>query len=387
MKAVAMFLPQFHDCPFNSAWWGKGFTEWNNVRAAEPLFQGHAQPRIPRDGYYDLSAPGELERQARVARAHGVDGFAIYHYWYEGRRLLARPLDLILADQSIDIEFSLCWANHSWTRSWKNRAGAFDVLIEQTYERDHKAREEHYAFLCKAFADPRYIKIDGRPLFQIYMPEYITDAATYLGELRHFVQSRIGMQVHLSAMLTAWRPDWSYLKQFDSATLFQPSLALFSPERLFGDHQQMSLGAAIEARLRVSPQWMRRILYRVQDRMPDKPKIFAYEQTWERLLRQYRHAVAEAPLPVFPMGFVDFDNTPRYRHRARLFSGFTADGFSRHLRALAMEAGRASPQNLLFINAWNEWGEGMYLQADTADGDARLRAVRAALAEPVGSEA
>jgi Glycosyltransferase WbsX len=377
MKTIAMFLPQFHACPYNSSWWGAGFTEWDNVRSALPLFPGHLQPRSPKDGYYNLAEPGEISRQAKVARAHGIDGFAIYHYWYEGKRLLAKPLDLILANPEIDINFSLCWANHSWTRSWKNRSGAFDVLIEQTYERDLAEREKHFAFLCQAFIDLRYIKVGNRPLLQIYMPESIPDAATYLGELRHFVHARTGLYLHLSAMVTAWRPDWKYLQEFDSATLFQPSLALFSPERVFATSNNQSLGTMLESRIRVSPHWFRRILYRLQDWLPERPKIFSYEDTWDHLLNQYRHAVADSPIKVFPMAFVDFDNTPRYRRRAKLFSGFTVDGFSRYLHELSQEADHVASDSLLFINAWNEWGEGMYLQPDSESGDARLRAVSA----------
>lgn len=372
-----MYLPQFHDCPLNSQWWGHGFTEWNNVRAAQPLFAGHQQPRRPLGGYYALDTPQAIADQAALARRHGIDGFGIYHYWYEGVRPLAKPLDLILANPDIELEFSLCWANHSWTRSWKNRLGSLDVLIEQTYERDPEALARHQAFLCRAFADPRYIRVGGRPLLQIYVPENIPALPRFIDGLRERALREIGSDVHVSAMITAWHPDWSYLDVLDSVTLFQPSLALFSPVDLFAQDAVGLSASGFAARLRAAPQWFKRLVYLVQDRLPESHKIFDYESTWCHVVAQYEACARRSPRPVHPMAFVDFDNTPRYRSRARLFQGYSDAGFGRHLGELAAAARRVDPDGLVFINAWNEWGESMYLEPDEAGGHARLEAVRA----------
>ncbi len=371
-----MYLPQFHDCPLNSQWWGPGFTEWNNVRAARPLFPGHQQPRAPRDGYYALDTPDAIAAQAAQARAHGIDGFGIYHYWYEGVRPLAKPLDLILAHPDIELEFSLCWANHSWTRSWKNRLGSLDVLIEQTYERTPEALARHQAFLCRAFADRRYIRVDGRPLLQIYVPENIPALPRFIEGLRERALREIGSDIHVSAMLTAWHPDWSYLDALDSVTLFQPSLALFSPADLFAAGAAGLSASGFSARLRAAPQWFKRLVYLVQDRLPESHKVFGYDDTWNRLIEQYEHCARAPGRRVFPMAFVDFDNTPRYRERARIFEGYSDAGFKRHFARLVEAAGRHQPGGIVFLNAWNEWGEGMYLEPDTRSGAARLEAVR-----------
>mgnify|MGYP001616985914 FL=1 len=232
--------------------------------------------------------------------------------------------------------------------------------------------------------DKRYIRVEGRPIFQIYVPEHIPDLDGYLQGLRRYALESAGIEIHLSAMVTAWREDWGFLKNFDSVTLFQPALALYGPERIFGKvlggkASRPSFGA----RLRASPRLIRRVLYIILDMMPKIPTFFNYDKTWVNLYNQYKNAVKDvAPLHVYPMAFVDFDNTPRYRKRAKLFKGFTPSGFGKYLNMLYSEAKSISPDNMVFVNAWNEWGEGMYLQADTTDGDARLRAVRAALSTP-----
>lgn len=370
MKISAMFLPQFHEDPHNSKWWGKGFTEWNNVRAAVPAFQGHNQPRIPLDGYFNLSDPQELCRQAVQATSHGIDAFTFYDYWYEGTRLLMRPLDQFLANPDIEIEFSLCWANHAWTRSWTNRTGALDVLIRQSYAPEGAARLEHYEHLCNAFADPRYLRINGRPIFQVYDPHSIP--AGYLEGLKRYASQKIGTSIHLSAFVTAWRADWSYLSEFDSATLFQPSAALFSPATMFGTTARK---VDFETRLRNAPLGLKKLIYIMQDLLPDRIRLHDYADTWRDLLEQYEVSAQDCPVPLNAMAFVDFDNSARYRGRARIMSDFTVEKFRAGLTNLVDMAAKREA-DVLFINAWNEWGEAAYLQPDAADGLARLEVVR-----------
>ena len=374
-KIYSFFLPQFHESAQNNKWWGKGFTEWNLVRNAQPLYDEHHQPRIPLNGYFDLSETKELNRQFKLANDHGIDGFVFYHYWYEGTQLLGKPIKLILDNPQMDTNFSLCWANHSWTRSWKNRQGALDMLIEQTYEKDYKERVKHFEYLNKVFADPRYIKIDNKPLFQIYKPEDIPNLDIFLEELREYTLKKNNIQIHISGIITGWRRDWKYLKSLDSATLAQPALSMYSPNDLFNGLLDSKERFNTTALLRSLPQPMLKLLYKVQDKFYNKVKYFDYDEVWKKLISQYKATSKSTKIPLFTSSFVDFDNTARYGKRARIMKGFSPEKFGRYFSEL-VKAVDAVDGEAMFINAWNEWGEGMYLQPDKKHGNKRLEQIK-----------
>ena len=179
-SALAFYLPQYHPIPENDEWWGKGFTEWINVTRARPLFPGHYQPHVPGElGYYDLRVPEVREAQAELARSHGIYGFVYYHYWFHGKRLLERPFDEVLSSGAPDFPFALCWANEEWTRNWDGRTGR--VLMPQEFSDQDDL--DHIRWLLTAFADHRYIKIDGRPLMLIYRPAQLPDIETHRGPM------------------------------------------------------------------------------------------------------------------------------------------------------------------------------------------------------------
>ena len=167
-RLIAFYLPQFHPIPENDEWWGKGFTEWTNVAKARPLFRGHHQPLVPADlGFYDLRVPETREAQASLAREYGIEAFCYYHYWFAGKRILERPFDEVLASGQPDFPFCLCWANQSWTGVWHGAPNK--VLIEQTYpgQDDHR---RHFEYLLPAFADRRYLRVEGKPVFRDLQP-------------------------------------------------------------------------------------------------------------------------------------------------------------------------------------------------------------------------
>lgn len=219
MKILATYLPGFHACPLNDRWWGPGFTEWDNV-----LHNRTTTTRIPLDGVYDLSNPHVLANHFQQANIYGIDGFSIYHYWSQGIGPLHRPLSTIRSNPNLNIKFSLCWANHSWTRSWRNNVGARDVLWAQTYGGLDDI-SEHAKYLANFMADPRYVSLDSRPLLHIYRPQDVPSSGAYLERLKNALESMISTRVHFSGMITD--SDLNiHIDALDSCTLFQPSSAL-----------------------------------------------------------------------------------------------------------------------------------------------------------------
>ena len=166
MKVLALYLPQYHCFKENDEWWGKGFTEWTNTKKAKPLYRNHYQPKEPlNDNYYDLSNVDVMINQAKLAKKYGVSGFVYYHYWFNGKKLMEKPLELMRKNKGVDMNYCLSWANEPWTRSWDGKAK--EILIDQCYG-DKSDWTKHYNYLSNFFSDDRYIKIDNKPVLFIY---------------------------------------------------------------------------------------------------------------------------------------------------------------------------------------------------------------------------
>ena len=173
MRIIPVYLPQFHQIPENNEWWGKGFTEWVNVRNAKPLFEGHNQPRVPlNNNYYDLSNIETLKWQCKLAREHGIYGFCMYHYWFNGHLLLQKPMEMLLAHPEIDINYCISWANHDWTDAWKAQNGAPKTLISHDFD-DEQDWVDHFNYMLPFFKDSRYMRENDKPIMIIYVPNLI----------------------------------------------------------------------------------------------------------------------------------------------------------------------------------------------------------------------
>jgi lipopolysaccharide biosynthesis protein len=357
MRTLAFYLPQFHPIPENDEWWGAGFTEWVNVVRATPRFRGHEQPHAPADlGFYDLRVPEVREAQAALASAFGIDGFCYYHYWFEGRRLLERPFDEVLRSGAPDFPFCLCWANEHWTRAWDGKAR--EIQMRQTYSPADDVA--HLQWLAEAFADPRYVRVDGKPLYLVYRAAHLPDPRATVDRWRTEAH-RLGIgELYLCSMQTGPRA------RVDPATLGFDAAVQFAPFYNLVRRRGRSLPARVAHRyLPVEPFVTRHRLYEYAEVVRD------------------HLAVPTPPYTLYPCVSPGFDNSPRRpEHGATIIRGSTPELYESWLRAVVDRFVAPSPEeNLLFVNAWNEWAEGNHLEPDQRWGTRYLEA-HARLREP-----
>jgi lipopolysaccharide biosynthesis protein len=345
-----MYLPQFHPIPENDAWWGKGFTEWTNVTKARPFFRGHYQPHLPADlGFYDLRLSEVREAQAELARQYGIHGFCYYHYWFNGRRLLERPFQEVLASGRPDFPFCLCWANETWTRRWLGEER--EALLTQSYSPEDDRR--HARWLVKAFTDSRYVRKDGRPIFLIYRPGHLPCAKHTTDVLREECAKHGEAEPYLIGVDAHHPGKDSRSDGFDATLQFEPQLGALP-------------GAFDDRPLLRRMYWNLRI-----GAVSPRLKLYDYREARARM-----NSIAR-PFPTIPCVFVRWDNTPRRGKGGIVIVNSSPHAFGRELRATVSALLARDPNEpLLFINAWNEWAEGNHLEPDQRDGTAYLEQVR-----------
>ena len=378
VKLVALYFPQLHSIPENDAWWGTGFTDWVNVRKAKPQFRGHYQPRVPRgERYYDQSEMETLRWQIDLAKQYGVHGFCHYHYWFDGKQLLETPTNMMLSAKELDFPFCLAWANETWSRRWDGRD--HHILQEQTHRPEKSLWERHFNYLFRAWSDERAIKIDGRPVFLIYRPHRIEKIDEMFNFWRELAYQRGLPGLFLVAMKQYEYPMPGILKHFDASMHFQPFEALYSP-----DYPAPSIESSRWVRpLRMLPDRVQDMLRAFIYKFMPALTFYDYDLVWQHMLKIER----DGDLPTFPGAFVDWDNTARYAKRARIFKGASPERFAYWFKQLVdVTATRPAAEQFIFLNAWNEWAEGTYLEPDTRFGYQYLEAVRAALASQTGNK-
>ncbi len=356
-RALAFYLPQFHPIRENDVWWGAGFTEWTNVARARPLFPWHYQPHIPADlGFYDLRLPETRQAQAELARAHGLAGFCYYHYWFNGKRVLERPFEEVLASGQPDFPFCLCWANENWTRRWDGQEN--EVLLAQRYSPEDDLN--HIRSLFPAFRDPRYLRVHGKPLFLVYRAELLPDPAR-TAEVWREAARRAGIGDLYLARVEGFVSDEPPGRiGFDAAVEFAP------------DRQRM--GWRVNYGRRYAPLTRLGLL----SKHYFLHRVFDYDSVVEGMLSKPEPAYKRF-LSVMP----SWDNSPRKARDAFIVRGATPEKYESWLRESVQRTLRRfdGDERLIFINAWNEWGEGCHLEPDRRFGRAYLEATRKALGD------
>ncbi|MCM1206394.1 MAG: glycoside hydrolase family 99-like domain-containing protein [Firmicutes bacterium] len=344
-RIIAINLPQFHPFKENNEWWGTGFTEWTNVTKAKPRYIGHYQPHLPSDtGFYDLRLPEARQLQADLAREHGIYGFCYYHYWFNGKRLMERPVDEILASGEPDFPFMLCWANENWARNWDG--GFKDILISQNHSDEDDA--EHIRWLCRnVFSDRRYIRISGKPVFAVYRTSLFPDFRNTVDIWRRIAKEEFNTELYIIETLVSGAHNHNSMTGgIDAAMDFQPVGALSS-----------------------GLEQVRTIPLDKKESGKNRPTVYNYSDYVDFCCG------SELPKRCFPCVSPGFDNSPR--RIGRTFLSFTEQSPANYGRWLFDALCRKTSfteedENLVFINAWNEWAEGNHLEPDRKWGRAYL---------------
>jgi GT2 family glycosyltransferase len=344
VRLLAFYLPQFHPIPENDRWWGSGFTEWRNVSKAFPNYVGHYQPRRPAElGYYDLRLPDVMEAQATLARRYGLSGFCYYYYWFAGHRMLERPLEQMLVSGRPDLPFCLCWANENWTRRWDGEN--HNVLIGQK----HSPADDIAVItdLCRYFRAPNYIRIGGRPLLLVYRVKLFPDFPVTVERWRRYCRENGIGEIYVA-----------------SVEAFDQVANLESPERW-----------GCDAGVEFPPHGFGNARKPTSQIL--NPRFEGITDDYVELVHRY----LDRPVPGyrrFRGVMAGWDNTPRRQNNSLVFENATPGAFQAWLEAAISETREQAhgDERIVFINAWNEWAEGAYLEPDTRFGHTWLEAVR-----------
>ena len=355
-RAIAFYLPQFYPVRENDEWWGPGFTEWTNLAKARPLFRGHVQPHIPADlGFYDLRCPETRQAQADLATRYGVEAFCYWHYWFgNGRRLLDRPFNEVLSSGQPRQKFCLGWANQTWTGTWHGAPNR--ILVEQTYPGVEDERA-HFKMLMPAFADERYFRVDGRPLFYVFRPEHLPDAAGWAARMREMAKAEGIGDLYLTAEVSDTHghgPRCGTPESFG----FDAGVYIRLPADMASEVFMMRLRRKLL-------RWPE--VYRYCDRPSEPPAGYQGDN-------------------LHPCVYPNWDNTPRSKRAGMVLRGSRPDAFRPHVRAAVRRVEHLPPdRRLLFIKSWNEWAEGNYLEPDLEHGHGFLRVLGEELANSLRS--
>ncbi len=366
-RVIAYYLPQYHPIPENDKWWGTGFTEWTNVAKAKPLFRGHYQPHVPADlGFYDLRMPEIREQQAQMAREAGIEGFCYWNYWFGNhKKLLERPIEEVLQTGKPDFPFCVGWANHTWSNKTWEKKGTLTkdvVFMEQTYsEEDY---EVYFNYLLPAFKDPRYITVDGKPLFVVFNYRDIPDPVKFIEIFRTLASKNGLMGIHIVAIsinmtlgkdLDVNDTQSIYKKIFEYGFDGVNSRGYFRAEILSKGKIRKYIFSGLRKIFGIS--LLNRFDYR---------KIIDCMYTDEDSL-----------LNVYPTIMPNWDRSPRSGKQAVIYENTTPEVFEKNVsKVIDVIKDKDVEHRIVFAQSWNEWGEGNHLEPDLKYGMGYLNVLK-----------
>lgn len=364
VKVIANYLPQFHRIPENDMWWGKGFTDWDAVKKCAPLFNGHNQPNIPLNKrYYSLDNPDEIRWQAELANKYGIYGFGIYHYWFSSEQLLLeKPAELILENSDININYMFIWDNNSWKRTWSNIRNANDIAPEF----DHKIKDKsnmrsdllaeikygneddwkkHFDYLLPFFNDKRYIRINNKPVFIFFNPG--NDEQTLRLMCKYW--NNLAVNAGLNGLTFISKKDNREIV-FDYSYIYQPL-------------SRLNFVSTFQSRFhnytcKIKP-WIMKL---------------SYDKEWKKIINFAKKCNNNN---LFYGAFLSYDDSPRRGKKAKIIEG-TPDKFGKYMTEL-LNISQMQGKEFVFLTAWNEWGEGAYLEPDEKNGYAYLETLKKAI--------
>ncbi len=354
MKIFAFYLPQYHTIPENDKWWGTGFTEWTNVKKALPLFHKHNQPRIPlNQNYYNLLDDKTLFWQSELLHKYKLDGLCFYHYWFSGRKLLEKPAENLLKNKKINLPFFFSWANEPWTRSWDGLNN--NILINQNYG-DQQDWINHFNYLLPFFKDERYVKHNGHPIFILYRSANFELCKDWIECWRDLAKQNDLGDIHFISSLTSFENDSRELG-FDAHLYFEP------------------MNTTTHYSSRIRPSKYRKILKKIKSISNELHGFsghinsFDYDSVWKVILDKKTNEKTYAG------AFIDWDNTPRKQKKGAVAYNASPENFEKYFSLLYKKA-QLNNTPYIFINAWNEWAEGAYLEPDTKYGYQYLESIQ-----------
>lgn len=387
MKVIALYLPQYHQIIENDLWWGEGFTEWISLQRGRMLIDGQYQPRIPQNNnYYDLSDINVMKWQVNLAKENGIYGFCFYHYWFNGKLLLEKPIEQYLEHKEIDFPYYICWANEQWTTIWEGEENPRNLI---SHEYDNKDEvDKHFEYLLNYIKDERYMKNGNRPILSIYNPisiepkllEYMVNRWNELARMAGFDGISF---IYLCAESMCFMGE-EHRKFFDYGVEYEPSYVEYLERNAQAGKKQYQTNYLIQKALKKFPliRTLKRKLFgqgrevsAKQESIEGVKCVKDYDEEWNKILN-IRH---DDYSKYIPGGFTDWDNTPRRGRLGKVILGGTPEKFEKYFERLVKRAKEVYKTDTIVIFAWNEWSEGGYLEPDEKWGDGYLKAIRRVL--------